>query len=222
VIFLSYQIYRMLCPAIAWQDDLKILQKWHNEWHHKMARSWLYQHKATFSLRQVIFCKLQYPLLATTFSPKQCKSIMVPILKRGLPSAGIVCTYPHPLVHGPIQYAGLDIPNLHTEQTISHILQVLCSPDPPDITAFLLRTCGKLMHLELGWAGELFDAPVCLQQAVTTSWLKHIWLTTNSFDIRIHTGVFLPPHRQGDIEIMRLFLQNGYRAPNVLLSLNQC
>jgi len=147
---------------------------------------------------------------------------MAPILKQGLPSAGIVCTYPCPLVHSPLQYASLDIPNLHTEQTICHILQVLCSPDLSDITAFLLQTCGKLMHLELGWASELFDAPVCLQQAVTTSWLKHIWLTTNSFDIRIHTGVFLPPHRQGDIEIMRLFLQNGYREPTMLLSLNQC
>ncbi len=51
------------------------------EWHDKMARSWLSQHKATFSLHQVIFRKLQYSLLATTFSPKQCKSIMVPILK---------------------------------------------------------------------------------------------------------------------------------------------
>jgi len=93
-----------------------------NEWHDKMARSRLSQHKATFSLHQVIFHKLQYPLLATTFSPKQCKSIMAPILKQGLPSAGIVHTYPHPLVHSPIRYAGLDIPNLHMEQTISHIL----------------------------------------------------------------------------------------------------
>jgi len=135
---------------------------------------------------------------------------MVPILKQGLPSAGIVHTYPNPLVHGPIRYAGLNIPNLHTEQTISHILQVLCSPDLSDITAFLLRTCGKLMHLELGWASELFDAPVCLQQVVTTSWLKHVWLTSNSCDIHIHTGAFLPPHWQGDIKIMRLFLQNGY------------
>jgi len=66
------------------------------------------------------------------------------------------------------------------------------------------------MRLELGWASELFDAPVCLQQAVTPSWLKHVWLTLNSFDIWIHTGVFLLPPRQGDLELMRLFLQNGY------------
>jgi len=63
---------------------------------------------------------------------------MAPILKCRLPSAGIVCMYPCPLVHGPIQYAGLDVPNLHSEQTILHILQVLCIPDMSDIMALLL------------------------------------------------------------------------------------
>jgi len=74
----------------------------------------------------------------------------------------------------------------------------------------------------IGLASELFDAPVCLQQAVTTSWLKHVWLTSNSFDICIHTGVYLPPPQQGDLEIMRLFLQNGYQEPDALMSLNRC
>jgi len=120
-----------------------------NDWHDKMAWSQLSQHEATFSLHKVIFHKLHYPLLATTFSPDQCKSIMVPILKHSLPAAGIVQTYLCSLVHGPIQYAGLNIPNLHTEQTICHILQVLSALDPSDVMAFLLWTCGKLMHLEL-------------------------------------------------------------------------
>jgi len=158
-----------------------------------MACSQLSQHEATFSLRQVIFWKLNYPLLAITFTLDQGKSIMAPILKQGLPSAGIVCTYPCPLVHGPSWYAGLDIPNLHTEQTILHILQILCLPDLVDVTAFLLQTCGESMQLELGWVGELFDAPVSLHQAVTPLWIKHIWLTTQSFDIHIHTGILCVP-----------------------------
>ncbi len=78
------------------------------------------------------------------------------------------------------------------------------------------------MLLELGWASELFDAPVCLQQVVTMSWLKHIWLISNSFNICMHTGVFLPPPWQGDLELMRLFLQNGYQEPSMLMSLNHC
>jgi len=88
--------------------------------------------------------------------------------------------------------------------------------------AFLLQTCGKSMCLKLGWAGELLDAPVCLQQVVTPSWLKHVWLTTQSLDICIHTGAALSPPRQGDLKIMRLFLQHGYCTPDAFMSLNHC
>jgi len=126
------------------------------------------------------------------------------------------------LVHSPSWYASLDIPNLHTEQTILHILQVLCLPDVEDITAFLLHTCSKSTRLKLGWVGKLFDAPTSLQQAVTPLWLKHIWLTTQSLDIRIHTGLVCPPPCQGDIEIMRLFLQQGFHDMDTLLLLNCC
>jgi len=187
-----------------------------------MAHSQLSQHKATFSLWQVIFWKLNYPLLATTFYPEQCKSIMAPILKCCLLSASIVCTYPHPLVHGPSQYAGLDIPNLHTDQTILHILQILCLPNVANATAFLLCTCSKSMRLELSWAGEVFDAPIILQHVITPSWIKHVWLTSQSLNIHIHMGIFCLPPRQGNIEIMQLFLQHGFHEPDTLISLNQC
>jgi len=162
------------------------------DWQCKMAWSKLSQHKATFSLRQVIFRKLQHPLLATTFSPDQCKLILAPILACGLPSAGIVCTYLHPLVHRPIKYTGLDVPNLHTEQTILHIKQILCIPDPTDVMAFLLCTCCESMHLKVGLASKLFDAPLTLQDVVTPSWIKQIWLTLQSLDIGLHLGILLP------------------------------
>jgi len=93
-------------------------------------------------------------------------------------------------------------------------------PDMTDVTAFLLQSCSELMCLELGWAGELFDAPICLQAMVTSSWLKHVWLTLQPLDIRITTGLGCPPPRQGDVEITRLFLQHGFRDTNMLLLLN--
>jgi len=108
------------------------------------------------------------------------------------------------------------------EQTILHILQILCLPNRANVTAFLLHTCSESMRLELGWVGELFDAPIILQNAITPSWIKHVWVTLQSLDIRIHTGIFCLPPRQGDIEIMWLFLQHGFREPETLISLNQC
>jgi len=175
------------------QTELQYLILVATDWHSKMSRSRLSQHDATFSLRQVIMQKLTYPLLAITFSLDQANSIMAPILRQGLPQAGIVRTYPWPLVYSPNRYAGLDIPNLHTEQTILHILQVMSVPDTTNVTAFLLRSCSELMRLKLGWAGELFDTPICLQAMVTLSWLKHVWLTLQPLDIRITTSLGCPP-----------------------------
>jgi len=132
------------------RTELQYLISVSTDWYSKMSCSRLSQHDATFSLRQVIMWKLTYPLLATTFSLEQANSIMAPILRQGLPRAGIVRTYPRPLVYGPNRYAGLDIPNLHTEQTILHILQVMSVSNMTNVTAFLLRSCFELMHLELG------------------------------------------------------------------------
>jgi len=64
-------------------------------WQRKMKNSWLGRWESNFSLQNVIMQKLVYPLLATTFTPKQCKAIMSPILAQGLPSAGYICTFPH-------------------------------------------------------------------------------------------------------------------------------
>jgi len=45
--------------------------------------------------------------------------------KSGLPKAGVVCTYPRALIYDPLKHAGLDIPNLHTEQLVMQIATVL-------------------------------------------------------------------------------------------------
>jgi len=64
--------------------------------------------------------------------------------------------------------------------------------------------------------------PICLQHIVTPSWLKHVWVTAQSLDICIHTGLGCPPPRQGNIELMWLFLQQGFWDTDTLLMLNQC
>jgi len=72
-------------------------------------------------------------------------------------------------------------------------------------------------------AGKILDAPTCLQAVVTQSWLKHISLTVQSFDISVHLGVqHALPLQIGDIELMRVFLQHGYWKPEELCSLNHC
>jgi len=188
-----------------------------------MAKSKLSQNDTMFSLRQVIYQKLAYPLLTMTFSAAQCQAIMSPILGCSLPAAGIVWSFPQALAHGPLMYGGLNLLNLHMEQTIAHILQVLSSSTSDDMTVFLLRACGEHMWLEAGLTGELFQLPLLLSNLITDSWIKHMWQTLHHLDIVLHSWFpdITSPH-QGDIELIRLFLQHGFHTTTDLSILNRC
>jgi len=50
---------------------------------------------------------------------------------------------------------------------------------------YLLQSTGKLMQLELGLMGQLFEAPLLLQDLVTETWMKHTWLATCEADIHL-------------------------------------
>jgi len=148
---------------------------------------------------------------------------MSPILAQGLPSAGFVQTFPYNLAQGPLKYCGINIPNLHTEQTLAHIhTLVKFSNQPQDLTGFLLRATGESMRLELGLCGQLFEAPTILQDVITDSWMEHMWLATWQADI--HIQIEIPDFtlsRHGDKELVRSFLQHGFRQPQ-LGALHQC
>jgi len=147
----------------------------------------------------------------------------MPILNQGLPKAGVVQTFPRALVHGPLDYRGLDIPKLFTEQIIAHVTTILrYGPDKQDPTSFLLHATGEAMRLGVGYNGELLAAPLILANNVTNSWLKHIWLSTQEVDVLVLTAFAdIPLQRYGDIELMRLFVHTGWQQPNLHM-LNHC
>jgi len=92
------------------ETELAYLVDTTKAWQWKMKNSQLGQWESNFSLWNVIMQKLVYPLPATTFTQKQCKAIMSPILAQGLPLASYICTFPHTLVHGQKNSVGLTSP----------------------------------------------------------------------------------------------------------------
>jgi len=206
-----------------WTTEVEYLQSIAQDWHIKMAASRLSAQDALFSLKNVVLCKLHYPLVMTTFTLWQCSQIMAPILKQRLPKAGVVRTFPHALAHGPLQYGGLDIPHLYTEQLIAHVTTLLrYGPHHEDLTSSLLHATTESMWLEMGYNGELLTAPLLLMDNVTSSWLKHMWQSTQEVAISVLTDFAkIPPQQHGDLELMRLFVQSGWKQPE-LHTLNQC
>ncbi len=176
-----------------------------------------------FSLQNILLRKMVYPLPATTFTTVQCQSIMSPILAQGLPLASFIQTFPHALIHGPLKFCGINIPNLFTEQTLAYIHTLLkFSNQPQDLTSFLLRASGKIMRLELGITGQLFEAPLILQDVITDSWMKSTWIATREANIHLMINILdFPLQWHGDKELVRVILQHKFCQPQ-LGALHQC
>jgi len=212
-----------LAPDGNWTTEVAYLQSIMQDWQVKMAASRLSSQDALFSLKNVVLCKLHYPLVMMTFTLQQCSQIMAPILKQGLPKAGVIRIFPRMLTHGPLQYGGLDIPHLYTEQLIAHVTTLLrYGPHHDDLTSSLLHATAKSMCLEMGYNGELLTAPLSLVANVMSSWLKHVWQSTQEVAISISMDFAeIPPQRHGDLELMRLFVCSRWKQPE-LHTLNQC
>jgi len=78
------------------------------------------------------------------------------------------------------------------------------------------------MRLKLGYGGKLLAAPLLLGANITNSWIKHVWQSTQESGVTISTDFAdLPLQRHGDVKLMHLFVQNGWKQP-ALQNLNHC
>jgi len=106
-------------------EEFKYLQGVTAVWKNHMVTAKIPHAAADFALCQVLLPKLRYPLIATTLMEKQCQAILKLVLQQGLPAMGVNQNLPHAVVHGPRIYQGLNIPNLYSEQMITHIQTIL-------------------------------------------------------------------------------------------------
>jgi len=178
---------------------------------------------AEFGLWQVILKKLEYSLVATTFTLKECNTIMSPILSARLPLAGLTRTFPWAIVYGPWQWGGLNIPNLFTGQMTKHVHMVMefgCQLS--NISSSLLQASCKALWLESELSGSVLDFLDSVYTYVSPTWLTHTWESCHNACIQVlGDNTDQKPQKQKDVELMRLFIWMGYR--NIELNmLNRC
>ena len=107
------------------------------------------------ALQKTIWKGIEFPLMATCFTEAQCKYIMAPALRVGLQHSGVQENFPRKLVHGPLGYQGLEIPDIHVLQTIEHVQALLRhgredSPSLPTGTLILTSAETSSFHWDLG------------------------------------------------------------------------
>jgi len=119
---------------------------------------------------------------------------------------------PWAVVHGPPRYAGLNVPNLYTEQFLLQLVMLLqYGRQLDDMTGILVWATMESMKIEMGLlAGGNVPNPTHLRDLMTNTWIKWLWVDCIHYDIEIYTDITdFPVPCSRDIELMQLFVQNG-------------
>ena len=68
---------------------------------------------------------LEYPMTATTINETDWEHIMVPLLKVGLPRAGMSQKFPHDILFGPTTVQGFGVFHPWYHQQLMHLSTIL-------------------------------------------------------------------------------------------------
>ena len=162
------------------------LQKKISKWSQKISRGYLSRFAADLALRTTILRTVEYPIATTTFTMKQCETLLRPILKAALPKLGIARTTGRKYLHGPIKLQGCNIPNIYTELGVARLNLLLSHGGRSTQVGTALTCCIESLQLECGAVEELFSLDYKKYgPLVTNCTLKHTWefLHQNSFSL---------------------------------------
>jgi hypothetical protein len=176
------------------------------------------------SLQERIGVALSYPLTATQLTYDEWeKEIMSPLLQAVLPRAGFSRSMPRAVVFGPSEHQGLNFMHLWYKQELTHLQICLLLLNTDSVISGLLQQSFEALRLEVGYPGEITDAPREPFSATTTnSWVNDVWDFADRFGFQFRDEFpKLQPAREADQFLMKAFVDHGYDGLQ-LHKLNTC
>ncbi len=176
------------------------------------------------ALLTTIMRKLLYPTPVTYFTRAECTYIMAPVLRVALSHSGVCRTIPRSIVHAPLKYQGLAVPDLYIEQGFGKLVRLLkFGRASTAITSNLIRHSGEAMKMELGLNGFLFQQDYTkFHGIISPSWIKETWRFLVEHDICVSDDLLDFGHlREHDRLLMEGFADLHLAATD-LAKINVC
>ena len=168
------------------------LRKKANDWATLVTRSTLKNSDIRMGVTTSLYPSLTYGLMATALTEKQAKEVFNPIREKVLPKLKVCRTAPAALVHGPTEYGGMEIKNIHTLQGIAHIKALLEEASQDTATGKLMRNLAEYHQLECGMEEDLFHLPYeLMKECMTDTWMKNTMEFASTSDIEVKP-IFTP------------------------------
>jgi hypothetical protein len=213
-----------LAPSGCCRKEKAFLRDCATAWAEELRTGRLPRRLSWQALTGTILRKLIFPLPVTTFSRKDCDYIIAPVLRVALSMSGIVNTIPRALVYAPLQYQGLNLPDLYVEQGLGKVLRLIKYGNRSShITSSLIRHSCEALKMELGLNGPLFQhSPTVWHDVVTPSWVRFTWKFLHHYDICVRDDLpDFPMMRENDTLLMANFGRMLFPAM-VLAKINRC
>jgi len=178
--------------------------------------------EAWLSYHAVWIPRMRYCLPLTTFTQQQCRRVQRSSFEAALPKMGLNRNFPRVVLHGPLKFGGLAIPNMYNDQCILHIRWIIKMLRCKTTLTNLFTIHCRYTQLEAGLGTSIFETKSNLLY-LTPSWLSHTLITMqeNSLQLFIPYQWIPPLQRQQDQYIMDIahrFTQNT----TILRHLNHC
>ena len=179
------------------------------DWNSKVQLGNPSQKEAWLALHTTITAKLKYPLSACTLSSKECKSIMYPVIRIGLPKSGFSSRLCRAIRDCPSACGGAGVLSLFYHQGTSRTAMYVEQVHRKTTTGMLLLQNTEELVLETGLYGSLWKMSF---EDISTyvsghSLIYHMLSYNNANNIQINVNhTERSPKRTGDQSIMETAL----------------
>jgi hypothetical protein len=190
---------------------------------HMVSGKWE-KNDAWLAVTTRIMRTINYPMRCTQLSRETWDKLMVPLWKTCLPRSGYARNFPRAVLYGPKDFLGLGIIHPWYHQELSHLQVCMEELNRHSLLSDMLHTSFEQLRLEIGYPGQLTEAPAqILALATTDCWTKSVWrfATEQGFQFTEKGSHLLRPARKGDEFLMKLFVDQGYDLKS-LARLNHC
>ncbi len=166
---------------------------------------------------------VSYSLAMTTMTSKQLRHVHATTATQSfLAKMGINCNFPQAVTFGPLEYGGLNFPDLLVEQGISQIRTFMENMYHDTELGKMIKICLQTLQAEAGSALQVLQDPT-----VELSYLTPCWLTSTRTFMGAHQILFQLSDRwnfflsqERDTYLMDLFCCSGGFSPMDLKHLN--
>ena len=180
--------------------------------------------EAYFSFVLYFYPKLSYALPISSYTQRECTFIQAPAMAALLPKIGLNRHTSKNIIHGPIQYGGLQLNDLYTDQGIGQLRLLIGHLRRGGETSRLLLIAISVMQQRIGSSILFFNLPYPRYEGWTEkTWLTSLWKFLHITNVMIEmSDVPIPKiQREHDFFLMSEFIHLGFKKGDLEL-INQC